>query len=198
MLAALALHGAPPAAQVDALELDAPGIIAGHGSVFVYLGDTFRSSFQRVIERSNPELSIIVGLLLVGLLVFAFRGVGGYVRAIARWLLSTTTSRALWCGATGAALVVLFALGFDWLRWITTIAFAALLAGASIVAIDGRARHPSPERDRWHRPLPTRVEVSARGVVAVAVATYLLVLPPLPNFVSDAVKGARLLFDIPR
>ena len=27
---------------------------------------------------------------------------------------------------------------------------------------------------------------------------YLLVLPPLPNFVSDAVTGARLLFDIPQ
>jgi hypothetical protein len=33
---------------------------------------------------------------------------------------------------------------------------------------------------------------------AVAVATYLLVLPPLPNFVSDALVGARLLFDIPQ
>jgi len=198
VLGLLALHGAPGAAQVGALELDAPGIIEGHGSVFVYLGDTFRSSFQRVIERSNPELSIVVGLLLVGMLLFAFRGALGYARATGRWILSTRAQRALWCSGSGAALVVLFALGFDWLRWITTIAFAALLAGASIVAVDGRGRHPSPGHDEWHRPLPARVAVSGRGVAAVAIATYLLVLPPLPNFVSDVVDGARLLFDIPQ
>jgi hypothetical protein len=29
-------------------------------------------------------------------------------------------------------------------------------------------------------------------------ATYLLVLPPLPNFVNDVVAGARLLLDIPQ
>ena len=199
VLGALALHGAPATAQVSALELDAPGIIEGHGSVFVYLGDTFRSSFQRVVERSNPELSIVVGLLLVGLLLFAFRGSRGYVRPTVDWILREPgPARPSGATASGAALLVLFVLGFDWLRWITTIAFAALLAGASIVAIDGRARYPSPAHDEWHRPLPAHVAVSGRGVAAVAVATYLLVLPPLPNFVSDAVTGARLLFDIPQ
>jgi hypothetical protein len=198
VLGALALHGAPSAAQVSALELDAPGIIDGHGSVFVYLGDTFRSSFQRVIERSNPELSIVVGALLVALLLFAFRGPVAYLRSTVRWIFATRWQRAVWASGFVGAGGVLFALGFDWLRWITTIVFAALLASASIVAIDGRARHPSPDRDAWHRPVPPHVTVSARGIAAVAVATYLLVLPPLPNFVSDAVDGARLLFDVPQ
>jgi hypothetical protein len=67
-----------------------------------------------------------------------------------------------------------------------------------VVAIDGRARHPSPERDRWHRPVPEHVTVSGRGVLAAAAATYLLVLPPLPNFVSDVVVAVRLLLDVPR
>jgi hypothetical protein len=198
VLAALALHGAPGATQVSALELDAPGIIDGHGSVFVYLGDTFQSSFQRVIERSHPELSIVVGALLVALMVFAFRGAVAYGRSTGAWILATRAQRAVWSTMFVGTGVVLFALGFDWLRWITTIAFAALLAGAAIVGIDGRARHPSPDRDAWHRRVPGHITVSARAVAAVAVATYLLVLPPLPNFVSDVVDGARLLFDVPQ
>ena len=40
--------------------------------------------------------------------------------------------------------------------------------------------------------------VSGRGVLAAAAATYLLVLPPLPNFVNDVVVGVRLLLDLPQ
>jgi hypothetical protein len=194
----LAAHGAPAYDQVRALELDAPNIIEGHGSVFVFLGDTFATSFQRVVERSHPELSIVVGLTLVGLLLAVFRGWLPYVGSLARWLLRSRTERTVWLVTTLACTTALFALGFDWLRWITVIAFAALLAFAGIVAVDGRARHPSPARDCWHRPLPEHVTVSGRGILAVAVATYLLVLPPLPNFVSDVVVGVRLLLDVPQ
>ena len=198
VLGALALHGAPSATQVAALELDAPGIIEGHGSVFVYLGDTFASSFHRVIERSNPELSILVGLFLVALLCYCFRGAVAHARSTFRWILATPVQRAVWTGTTAATVVVLFALGFDWLRWISTIAFAALLAAAGIVAIDGRAEHRSPGAERWHRALPTRVSVTRRGIAIVAAATYLLVLPPLPNFVSNLVTSARLLLNVPQ
>jgi hypothetical protein len=198
VLGVLALHGAPGVAQVRALELDAPGIIGGHGSVFVYLGDTFRSSFERVVERSHPELSVVVGALLVGLLLYAFPGVVSYGRSAAGRILVTRTQRAVWTGAFAGAAAVLFALGFDWLRWITTMVFAALLAGGAIVAIDHRAGHPAPARDVWRRAVPAHVRVSSRAVAAVAVATYLLVLPPLPNFVSNPLTGARLLFDIPQ
>ena len=140
-------------------------------------------------QRDDRQLSIVVGLLLAGLLLFVFRGPVGYVRSTVAWILSTRAHLLLWCVATSAAVVLLFALGFDWLRWIATIVFAALLATASIVAVDGRARHPSPEHDAWHRPLPARMMMSGRGVVVVAIATYLLVLPPLPNFVSNPLTG---------
>ncbi len=87
VLCALTLHGPPSAQQVLDLELGAPNIIGGHGSVFEYLGDTFGSSFQRVIERSHPELSIVVGFALVALLVAVFRGPLPYVRSLGQWLL---------------------------------------------------------------------------------------------------------------
>ena len=46
--------------------------------------------------------------------------------------------------------------------------------------------------------MPDHVTVSGRGILAAAAATYLLVLPPLPNFVSDVMVGARLLLDVPQ
>ena len=118
--------------------------------------------------------------------------------SLARWLLPRRLERVTWLASTVALSTALFALGFDWLRWITVIAFAALLALAGVVAIDGRARHPSPERDQWHRAVPEHVAISGPGVLAAAVATYLLVLPPLPNFVSDVMVGVRLLLDVPQ
>jgi hypothetical protein len=198
LLLVLAVHGSPTAEHVQALELGAPDIIGGHGSVFVYLGDSVSASVGRVLDRPHPELSIAVGLLLLALLIAAFRQWFRYLADLGRWLLPTRRSRATWCAVTCGLTGTLFALGFDWLRWITVIGFAALLAVAAVVLVEGRARHPSPTRDAWHRSVPTHVAVSARSATAVAIATYLLVLPPLPNFVSDPLTAARLLLDVPR
>jgi hypothetical protein len=198
VLGALLLHGPPSALQVFQLEQGAPGIIEGKGSVFVYLGDTLGTSVRRVVEDSHPGLSILVGLALLAVLGAVFRGALPYLRSLGRWLLPGRAQRVAWAVATGTLTGALFALGFDWLRWITVIAFAALLALAGIVAIDGRARHPSPAHDAWHRPLPEHVSVSGRAILAAAAATYLLVLPPLPNLVHDVVVGVRLLLDVPQ
>jgi hypothetical protein len=100
--------------------------------------------------------------------------------------------------AAGVLTTMLFVLGFDWLRWITVITFAALLALAAIVLIDGRARHATPHDGAWHRRPPEHPVVSGRGVLAAAAATYLVILPPLPNFVSDVLVGVRLLLDVPK
>jgi len=195
---ALLAHGPPSALQVFQLEQGAPDIIEGKGSVFAYLGDTLGTSLRRVVEDSHPVLSIVVGLALVAVLGAVFRGTLPYLRSAAGWLLPRRTQRVVWTVTTSALTVALFALGFDWLRWITVVAFAALLALAGIVAIDGRARHPSPAPDAWHRPLPEHVTVSGRAILAAAAATYLLLLPPLPNLVHDVVVGVRLLLDVPR
>jgi hypothetical protein len=198
VLAALILHGAPNPLQVFELEQAAPSIIEGKGSVFVYLGDTLGTSVRRVVEDSHPGLSILVGLALLAVLGAVFRGAVPYLRSLAHWLLPRRAQRVAWTAATATLTVSLFALGFDWLRWITVIAFAALLAFAGIVAIDGRARHGSPTGETWHRPLPEHVSLSGRAILAAAAATYLLVLPPLPNLVNDVVVGVRLLLDVPQ
>ncbi len=93
---------------------------------------------------------------------------------------------------------MLFALGFDWLRWITSIGFSALLASAAIVALDGRSPVSPSGRDEWHVPLPSAVAVSVRGVTTVIAGTYLLVLAPLPNFIKDVGDAAQTLLSVPR
>jgi hypothetical protein len=196
VLLLLVARGAPSYDQVRALELDAPDIIGGHGSVFEYLGDTFRDSIQRVLERSNPELSILVGIALLATLLLVFHRVWPALRAIVDWLLPMRASRWTWTTATAGATAILFALGFDWLRWITVITFAALIAIAGVVLIDGR-QATSSMSDEWRGPVPDHVHVSGGGILAAVAATYLLVLPPLPNFVSHVTTGARLLLDVP-
>jgi hypothetical protein len=199
-LTVLATAGKGDATTVSALEDAAPSIIRGHGSVFAYLGDSVTVSLRRVVERPNPELSLVVGALLAALLVFCGRGMIPYLRALGAWLLPTTRARKVWAAATALCTLLLFALGFDWLRWIATIGFAALLAGAAIVAIDTQTTGDGDDRERalWHRPVPSHVALSTPGILTAAAATYLLVLPPLPNFVNDLVVGARLLLGIPQ
>jgi hypothetical protein len=111
--------------------------------------------------------------------------------------------RVAWTTTATLAAVVLFALGFDWLRWISSIGFAALLAGGSIVLLDGRAllTRPTegpPERRLWHRPVPSEVSLPLPGLLALAVATYLLVLAPLPNFIKNVDDAAQTLLSVPR
>ena len=113
------------------------------------------------------------------------------------------SSAFAWTSTTVIAAVVLFALGFDWLRWISSIGFAALLAGGSIVLLDGRTllTRPTegpPERRLWHRPVPSEVSLPLPGLITLAVATYLLVLAPLPNFIKNVDDAAQTLLSVPR
>jgi hypothetical protein len=172
--------------------------------VFPYLSDTFRSSFDRVIHGpGNPPLSILVGAVFAGLLLFCARGCLAYARAMWTWILPTRLLRGAWTSGTLAAAVVLFALGFDWLRWISSIGFAALLAGGALVLLDGRsldsrASADPPDREIWHRPVPSEVPVQIPGLLTLAVATYLLVLAPLPNFIKNVGDAAQTLLSVPR
>ena len=144
-LGVLAATGRGSAQTVASLEGAAPVEIAGHGSVFPYLGDTVRSSFDRVLHGpGNPPLSLLVGAVFAALLLFCARDFFAYVRAMWNWILPTPFERVAWTIATLLAAAVLFALGFDWLRWISSIGFAALLAGGAIVLLDGRTSAMTP------------------------------------------------------
>jgi hypothetical protein len=185
--------------NVAALVRAAPAEIEGHGSVFPYLSDTIRSSFERVIHGpGNKPFSILVGLIFAALLAYCARPCLPYIRAMWTWILPTRLLRVAWATATGAAAVVLFALGFDWLRWISSIGFAALLAGGAIVLLDGRASVGPPGRAIWHRPVPSDVSLPIPGLLTLAVATYLLVLAPLPNFIKNTDDAAQTLLSVPR
>src|SRR5439155_12730176 len=86
----LAVNGRASTATATALEGASPSIIAGHGTVFPYLEDTFRSSFERVVHGpGNKPFSVIVGALFVGLLVYCGRGCIPYARAALDWILPT-------------------------------------------------------------------------------------------------------------
>jgi hypothetical protein len=91
---------------------------------------------------------------------------------------------------------------FDWMRWITSIAFAALLAAGAITLLLGT--EPASGADRpprgveWHRPVPSRVSLSVPAIAAVVIAVYLIVLPPLPTAVRGVGDFAHLMLDAPR
>ncbi len=198
-LGVLAATGRGSGQTVAALEGAAPPEIQGHGSVFPYLSDTFRSSFDRVIHGpGNPPLSILVGAVFAVLLLFCARGCLPYARAMWTWILPIRFLRVGWTSGTLAAAVVLFALGFDWLRWISSIGFAALLAGGAIVLLDGRLLDGPPVRELWHRPVPSEVSLQIPGLLTLASATYLLVLAPLPNFIKNLGDAAQTLLSVPR
>jgi hypothetical protein len=203
-LTLLAVAGRASNDTVVALENVAPWQARGHGSVFGYLTDTLASSFERVVHGpGNPVLSVLVGGVLVTVCLFCARGCAPYVGAVFDWILPTRRLRTAWTLTAVAAAVVLFALGFDWLRWIASIGFAALLAGGAIVVLDGGlspARSPLDPAGRavWHRPVPAEVSITLPGLLTGAAAVYLVVLAPLPNFVKNAGDAAQTLLSVPR
>ena len=51
--------------------------------------------------------------------------------------------------------------------------------------------------DDWARPVPSRVSLSLPAVGSLALAVYLLVLPPLPTAVQGVSGAAHLLMNAP-
>ena len=198
-LGALGIYGRPSHEKVAAIERAAPPEIRGHGSVFDYLADTFGGSISRVIHGpARVALSLIFGALLCTLLLVCVRAALPYVSATFRWLLPSRRLRVAWTIGTFTAAAVLFALGLDTLRWISSVGFAALLSAGGIVALTGRSVIGPPGRDRWRRPLSPERAISRATVWSLVLGTYLLLLPPLPNWIRGPEEAARLLLEVPK
>jgi hypothetical protein len=195
----LSASGRASPETVVALESATPPQARGHGSVFTYLTDTVATSFERVVHGpGNPILSVLVGLAFGSLLLFCARGCVPHALAWFRWTLPTRAARTGWVLATAAAAMVLFALGFDWLRWIASIGFAALFAGGALVLLDARSSVGPPGRVVWQRPLPDELAVTLPGIATVVAGAYLLVLAPLPNFIKNVGDAGQTLLSVPR
>ncbi|MET0628262.1 MAG: hypothetical protein ABW033_07390 [Acidimicrobiia bacterium] len=195
-LGALALTGRASAAAVAALEQVAPLDVGGRGTVFPYLDDTVLVSMGKVGTRF-PVTSLVVGAFLVGTICFLGRRLRPVVASVISWALPTPAWRRLWSVGFVGVTVLLFGLGFDWMRWVTSIMFAASLAGGAIVVIVGRGVTAPEDMIRWYRPVPSRVLLSLPAVTSLAIAGYLLLLPPLPTAVDNIGRAAHLLMNAP-
>jgi hypothetical protein len=195
-LAALSFTGRADRDMTASLEQVAPLDVGGIGTVFPYLDDTLGVSVAKVLDR-RPVLSLVVGALLLAMMWFLARRFEPGARALVRWVLPGRGARLLWCAGLAGTTLLLFALGFDWMRWVTSIALSAMLAAAAVVVL---ARDPATRPDGlddWFAPVPTRAFLSARSIVVLGVGTYLLVLPPLPTAVRGIGQTARLLVNAP-
>ena len=90
-----------------------------------------------------------------------------------------------WILGFGACSVALFALGFDWMRWIASIAFSALIAAAGIVAMLSRSRTLPTGSDDLYGEVPL-VTAWVPVALTIAVAVYLAALAPVGEFVLSA------------
>jgi hypothetical protein len=195
----LGLWGRPSSQTVAAIEHAAPRGIRGHGSIFEYLPDTFGGSVSRVVHGpARIAWSLVFGALLCVLLLMCIRAALPYVRATFCWILPTRRLRVAWTIGTLAAAAVLFALGLDTLRWISSVGFVALLTAGGVVALTGESVVGPAGRDRWRRPLSPRSIITGGVALSLIVGTYLLLLPPLPNWIRGADGAARLLLEVPK
>ena len=176
------------------LVLAAPPNVDFDGTVFRYLDDTLVDSVGHVIGRA-PVFSLLIGVTLCSMLWILVRPMVDYSTAAFRWILPTRGTRVAWTTGFVAGAVLLFALGFDWMRWISTIALAATIAASVLVIVIGwvcpRELRP-PGSDAWYRPVPAWTSTSV-PVVPVVIATYLVAFPPLPVAVHGLGETIRQL-----
>lgn len=195
-LGVLSVTGRATGDTVAALEQVAPLDVGGRGTVFPYLDDTVMVSVEKVLDR-RPLLSLVVGAALLGLMWFLARRLLPCLRALLTWALPTRALRVTWCAGLVVGASLLFGLGFDWMRWVTSIVFSGMLATGALVVL---ARDPAVRPaglDDWYRPVPARATLSLPSMAALAVGVYLLVLPPLPTAVRGVGQTFRLLVNAP-
>ena len=182
--------GLPSTRQVEALQGDVSGLHLTGNTVFTYLPNSIHTSIDQVgaIPTSAMVRTLVLGAVLIGLqLAWVFR----WVRPRLGQVVDASGHRIVGLGL-GAVVVatttVLFATGFDWVRWFADCgaswlivqAFAALSADSrgddgQALAL-GRTGSHGPTTQEPHAPAPEGVPLS-RWLPALAV--YLVAVPPL-------------------
>jgi predicted membrane protein len=195
-LGVLSVTGRGSVDTVAAMEQVAPLDVGGRGTVFPYLDDTLTVSVEKVLDR-RPVLSLVVGALLLAMMWFLARRLVPCLRALVSWAIPTRALRTVWGAGLAATAVLLFGLGFDWMRWVTSIVFSAMLATGALVVLARDATVRPAGLDEWYRPVPACASLSFPSMAALAVGVYLLVLPPLPTAVRGIGQTARLLVNAP-
>jgi hypothetical protein len=175
--ASVLAYGLPPSGRVEALASDVASFHFVGNTVFTYLANSIGTTIGQVgaIPDSAKALTLVLGLVLVALQVM---WITWWVRPRLVSAFTRRGNRAL--GAGLAVLIVvttalLFATGFDWVRWFADCgaswlivqAFTVLLAGP--VDQEGATGAPTPDS-------PVRVRLSHWLPV---LAVYLAVVPPL-------------------
>ena len=181
--AALLAYGLPSAGRVSALASDVAGFHFVGNTVFTYLPDSITTAVRQVgaIPDSAKAITLVLGLVLVAL---QLGWVAWWVRPRLWSTFTRRGNRALGAGLSALILVttaLLFATGFDWVRWFADCGAAWLIVQAFTVLLDGSSEPESgsdpPGSSRTERqPATTRVHLSHW---LPALAVYLAAVPPL-------------------
>ncbi len=184
--------GLPSSRQVAGLQADLSPLHLTGNTVFTYLPDSLRASVRLVgsIPPSAKAWTLVLGIVLVTLQVLWVRS---WTRPHLAQVFVASGHRRL--GAVLAATVIvttaiLFATGFDWVRWFADCGAAWLVVQAFVPLLAGESGHVGdlapvdPDgTSAGHPDAPTegrapRIHLS-RWLPALAV--YLAAVPPLDD-----------------
>ena len=182
--AALLGYGLPSSARVSALASDVAEFHFVGNTVFTYLPDSIATAVRQVgaIPDSAKAITLVLGLVLVAL---QLGWVAWWVRPRLWSAFTRRGNRALGVGLAALILVtttLLFATGFDWVRWFADCGAAWLIVQAFTVLLGGSAEPDSgstaPESGTTERQPATTARVHLSHWLP-ALAVYLAVVPPL-------------------
>jgi hypothetical protein len=172
--AALLAYGMPSTGQVSALESDVAGYHFVGNTVFTYLANSINTAVDQVgaIPDSAKAETLVLGLVLITLQV---AWIAAWVRPSLWTTFTRRGNRALGSGLAAVvvgATALLFATGFDWIRWFAECGASWVVVEAFTVLLE----RPASGGEVLPPESVGRVHLSHW---LPALAVYLAVVPPL-------------------
>ncbi len=197
---AVLTYGLPSPRQVQALQGDVAGLHLTGNTVFTYLPNSIHASIDQVgaIPASAMARTLVLGAVLVGLqLAWVIRWaqprLGQALAARGRRLVGLGLGTVILATTT-----VLFATGFDWVRWFADCGAAWLIVEAfATMSGDGNRRDDrdrAPGRTGPINQTMQELDTPEPGPITLsrwlpALAAYLAAVPPLDVlFVTDQLR----------